>query len=1079
MKWNLNKKSKNLIAIFLFLILFSNSNIKKTEAVIYINPGKISSFLETNECTTSIECEIRVNSVIQEYTLHKNVGDNRKLTSNEIILAEKGIQEYLLKLKEDLTEEYNSITIDKKNTIENSVAISDQTAEDKKAIALIKTIIDNASSILDEKLLPVYDKMSSDTEIFYQNAIIYLIDMVKRDQISNVVRIWRRVYLYKELDRFLTGSTTIDITKVNPKILLVAKTQKMLAYDGGFCIICEDENELKSGEINPRNAYAAAVINGITFSIGQAASSTNPQTTISDPKDMDINKAEPIPCKKDIGLWGIVTNTSNSKCSIVAFLINNILLGINALTVIFVNLAGSLFDWIYNEGIINFKDLVNSSGAYIIYKTVILSLLVSVMTFIVFYLIIRRLIDDDGENMNKLLPKIIITALFVYFSFTVTGWIIDQSNIITIYLYRSLTHSEIAVQPISTVFKNILSLNNGGANSNYVNDNYGISLGSWDAIPYTAGQVLVSVVGVFVLFEGAILILTRAIVLLLCMIFSPIMLIPEGLTEFTDKYRKVIIDNFTGNVMLGPIFMFLVVLAVKIGTKATEMVTNGPVLDSSAPANTTGFMAGILSSVIVITVLQLAISVSKSLSGSLGEKIGGQISKYTGGAAFGGGAKILRNTVGAGALAAKNNGWMMGKKGSTQHRLMTGLYNGASKATFDTRNIKGFQNAANFSGSNASSFGQGTQKSAEKRYQKKLFNASKYHNSLDSGGKERNIKRLNGALNNLLPSQTGKQIAKSIGEENWKPSIKERLNNDSAYNEEFDKAHNETDETKREKSITAVIDKHFKENGEGSEHFSKEINKPENNKIKNEFKNAISEKDPVKRKITLTKIISDLDKKSNKEDSEESSTASLTESLQKIEQKSEPKSNVKNQENINSLRDRLQAKYSKQDVSNYKAKRETLYQDKSLSEVKLRQEAENEIKKAENSGFIPSAQDLNTQNSLKTRLQEKYGGVEKMVNGKIEKEFSQEQLDRKIQEHKDMKENQYQDKVLNEALPKKDNNDPTDDKPFNSPLGEGDNDKSSVSVDQTGKLKQMYTSEELSVLNKNRNNREEADNKAA
>ena len=385
----------------------------------------------------------------------------------------------------------------------------------------------------------------------------------------------------------------------------------------------------------------------------------------------------------------------------------------------------------------------------------------------------------------------------------------------------------------------------------------------------------------------------------------------------------------------------------------------------------------------------------------MGEKLSGVISKYAGGAAFGGGASILRNTIGRGAAVAKDRGWMMGKEGSGRHKFMSGLYNGLSKSTFDARNTETFKSAADFSGAGANSFGQGTKKNYNDSFKAKLYNANKYHNSLDEEGKKRNINR----LKNLGSGGDidSKRIAESL-EKKWKPSINERLNNDSDYNKKFDKAQNQKEEGQRKTETEKIINEHFKENGLGNGHFSKEINKPENNKIKQDYEKALSEKDPIKRKETLTKVITDLDKKSNPNEGSVSSLVEAIESKntnnnsssQNTTASSGPKPSKANPESMNSLKSRLQEKYSKQDVNENRQKRMTMYQEKSIKEAKEKQDSEISAEKEKNGGFIPSAKDLDAQSSLKNRLKEKYSKQD-------------------VADYRKNQENNYQDKVLEEA----------------------------------------------------------------
>ena len=253
----------------------------------------------------------------------------------------------------------------------------------------------------------------------------------------------------------------------------------------------------------------------------------------------------------------------------------------------------------------------------------------------------------------------------------------------------------------------------------------------------------------------------------------------------------------------------------------------------------------------------------------------------------------------------------------------------------------------------------------------------------------------------------------------------------------------------------------------GTEHFTKEINKPENNKLKVEYENALKDKDPINRKNTLTKIINEVDKKTNKDDG---SIASLTESSEKTKTQdtkeehssrednsyNETKSNEVNHENINSLRSRLQAKYSKEDVSEYKQKRMNLYQEKSLKEAKEKQDYEITKEKEKNGGFIPSAKDLNAQQSLKERLQSKYSKED-------------------VNDYKKKQEETYQNKVLDKALAGKDEG--SDDEPTTpSPVSGGQKEEmSNYSINKNGIVKNLYSQNESAVLNKNKKDKEGGD----
>lgn len=100
-----------------------------------------------------------------------------------------------------------------------------------------------------------------------------------------------------------------------------------------------------------------------------------------------------------------------------------------------VKLVGQLFDWVISFSIYNFNDWVTNSNAYHVWRNVILSLVTSLLLPLVFYMIIRMLIDNDTSRIKKFF--VLISSLCL-FSFAIVGWIIDQTNVLSIYLYRSM-----------------------------------------------------------------------------------------------------------------------------------------------------------------------------------------------------------------------------------------------------------------------------------------------------------------------------------------------------------------------------------------------------------------------------------------------------------------------------------------------------------------------------------------------------------------------------------------------------------------------------------------------------------------
>lgn len=503
---------------------------------------------------------------------------------------------------------------------------------------------------------------------------------------------------------------------------------------------------------------------------------------------------------------------------------------------------------------------MRNSGAYFIYQKVILALIVSLILPFVFYIILRSLIDNNLDKMKNILPRLLLTALFVYFSFTVAGMIIDQSNIFSLKVASTLNRSG---QPLSDMINRIIlqndpSVNFSDASNAPPQSSSGTTLywGNPSTIPVYIIQVVITGAAIIVFFQAATLIFARALVLLLCLIFSPIMLLPSGINKKIDEYREKIITNFTNNVILAPIFLLLVLIAIKIGQVGRSLI------DQAGSIQTTGIdgamIGSALSGVISVAVLMLAIKFAKQLSGDIGNNISGRISAFTGKLALGGLSMVAKGAVNSVAKSERFKGWV--EKGGRGGRLAYNTMNRLQNSTFDLRNNETFKKAT------GGSFGRGTNLSAEDTYNRKYNKERKYHNLLNEEGKERHLGRLDTSIaySSIARDLRGKKEL----------SFEEDLKSNNKFNQSFDKANSEADKDKREKKITEEIDKHFKENGKGDKHFSKELAKPENAALLQKFKDANKETDEVKRKTELLKVIKEFEDKSAKQTQSQSNTQS-------------------------------------------------------------------------------------------------------------------------------------------------------------------------------------------------------------
>jgi hypothetical protein len=512
-----------------------------------------------------------------------------------------------------------------------------------------------------------------------------------------------------------------------------------------------------------------------------------------------------------------------------------------------------------------------------------------------------------------------------------------------------------------------------------------------------------------VIFQGAILMFARTITLLLAMIFSPLMLLPVGIHSMIDKYRDMVIKYFSNGVLMGPIFMFLLLLAQKVGAVASKMVgtiTTEPNAVISGPA-----LAMMIETVLVIVVLQLAITVAKNLSGELGVLLSQKVSAFTGGLALGGTGSALRNTVGRFAMKAQEKGWMKGKEGSARHKMMTKLYGNLGKSTFDVRGTKAFKAAAGTSlGKNIGlgELGAASHNTSKSRLDRKLYEASKYYDSLGEEGRKRYINNLRSSI----PGSYNHSVADKLEGRNGKKyqrSLQDKLENDSAFNNKFTTANSQKDEGLREQEMSKVMDEHFKDLGKGEKHFSETINKPENTDLKKEYMKIMQEKDENKRTEKLQTFINDKFQKAKSVDTQQTSHPSTPPTITTTSPLSSPSTIAPN--NIPNSQSDRNIGASPEGPSGPGKNSSSRYSD---SPSPVRQE-ENSIPP------MPSSKSL-SQHRLKERLREKYGTSERMEDGKIVKRFDQQLLDNRRRDLKTTQrniereeENKYQDNVLREA----------------------------------------------------------------
>lgn len=720
----------------------------------------------------------------------------------------------------------------------------------------INAITDNSYPEAKEYLL---DVMSTSRDMAGNYFQIYDVmknhdddlNVYQESSVNNVIEKSRRIFLYRSMNAFLTnGSTTLDTNRI-------PETLKALAQE----IREEQETEkinLSDAEKNTGQFYYHQDLQKrlsfktpslLTGGEEGGGGGGDPEMEIETDIESEVCNATSV---------GKILTSTNPNCSIAAFMVNSLLNLISGMFGIFVGLVGGLFDWVIQFSIYNFNDWVLRADAYEVWRNIVLALVTSLILPLVLYLIIRMLIDDNSDQIKKLLPRILFTALFVYFSFSIVGWIIDQSNLFSIYIYRSMHSPD---QSIGESLRTLLYID-GGSNTAPL----GVTSGGWESTPYHFIKIIVNLVALLVLLQGLVLLFVRAVTLLLVIIFSPIMLLPAGIHGQIDQYREMVIKHFTNAILMAPVFMFMLMIAMKVGEAGTNTLENNLQLNSITPNASAynispNFMGITISAIISIIILQLAISTAKKMSAEIGGQIAGKVSGFAGNLAFGGASKVMKLGVNTAANNKRFQGWMQKNEGTRRGKLATNLMNAAKSSTYDVRNIKGFDTAMG----SKNAFGQGSRTTAKGDFEKVYNKEREYHKTLQTEqGRQRHLKKLR--TDPISRLNYGRRIADRLEGKNSGLTITERMENQKVFNSKFTRTNEIKDEKKREEGIKKVLDEHFQDNGKGEKFFTESLEKKGNEDLKKAFAEALKESDKDKRKDEIIKVVQNLEERVKKEE---------------------------------------------------------------------------------------------------------------------------------------------------------------------------------------------------------------------
>lgn len=287
-----------------------------------------------------------------------------------------------------------------------------------------------------------------------------------------------------------------------------------------------------------------------------------------------------------------------------------------------VSLGAVLLEFVLNP--IAFSSLFNLSAVYTLWMMVrdfFNLFFILVILFIAF----STIFQIQAYNYKKLLFQLLLMALLVNFSFPVSRFIIDAANVPMYFFVNSIAPS--AQSPGKAVSENLFT----AAKLQEVLlpniKDYGDLHGEEEDMPQEIMQatIFVFIFGVSLIVLGALL-LIRALVLLVLVIFSPIGFIGGVIPGF-GTYAKKWWDALLSNAFFGPTAALMLLVAIKVmgafnsSTAQTELNT---IAQNVGDLN----LAGLAQFFIPLILIWMSITVGKSFGIAAAPQIVGSAQKF-------------------------------------------------------------------------------------------------------------------------------------------------------------------------------------------------------------------------------------------------------------------------------------------------------------------------------------------------------------------------------------------------------------------------------------------------------------------
>lgn len=424
-------------------------------------------------------------------------------------------------------------------------------------------------------------------------------------------------------------------------------------------------------------------------------------------------------------------------------------------------LGGALLEWSatlldYTLKISVFNNIIDQFyQGLVIGWTVIRDFANLAFIFVLVYIGVQTMLDI-GSSGKQLLAKVIIVALLVNFSFFMTRFVIDISNIFAYAIYSSIAPPDgNGDSDLGGVIRDLLEIP-----SQMQQIDVGTMAGDgnlkWRPLLILTVQIVFIFIAVWVFFQAALLIFVRIIAFTFLIVISPAAFVAYILPG-TRKYFNEWLELLTHQALVAPIFLFLLFVVIKIMSASNSL--------PYSPNATNQFL---FSFILNAGLLIAALKITKRYAGEFGSKatnIGNAVAGFALGAATGGVAFAGRQSIGRLGLAvaksealaeAEAQGGARGFAARQAQRLGAAT----SRANFDARNTKVVSSNARKIGLD---LGKGSQSNyasirdkSDKYYQSRIDHVSKTRvTASDMNEANERIENAETVLRGMAPTDPG------------------------------------------------------------------------------------------------------------------------------------------------------------------------------------------------------------------------------------------------------------------------------------------------------------------------------------